>query len=390
MKQTILICLTSFELGGAERQALNLALLLKKEGIHVVMASFSNKGPVLDACQKYGIKTLEFTNKITPICLFSIAQKIKKYNIDTIFSYCDHANIMMALVFPFTQASRLFWGQRDAGIGYETIKQFPGILSLPTAAISNSIAGKNFLRTISNELKIYHVSNVIQPSPPLFSRTQWRQHLGITEDKKVFLMVANLSRFKAHDLLLHAWALAQASNSFAHKAILLLAGREDDQAEFLHTMVRQLAITNSVIFLGQVSDISGLISAADICVFSSRKEGLPNGILECMYHGLPVIALKNIGTHEACAAVSGNLLISSHTAESLKNGLLNFFDNKDLSSLGERNSLYVKNNFSSENFMKKYISIINSQNNGNQKPSKLISIKCLSNFYLKKIIHKIK
>ena len=81
MKQTILICLTSFELGGAERQALNLALLLKKEGIHVVMASFSNKGPVQDACQKYNIQTLEFTNKITPICLFSIAQKIKKYNI---------------------------------------------------------------------------------------------------------------------------------------------------------------------------------------------------------------------------------------------------------------------------------------------------------------------
>lgn len=386
---SVMICLTSFELGGAERQALNLALLLKREGIRVVMASFSNQGPIQDICQKSNIPTVEFSRKITLISILSTAIEINKHNIDIIFSYCDYANIMMALVFPFTQASRLFWGQRDAGIGLNVIKDFPKILDLPTAAISNSIAGEIFLQTLSKNIKIYHIPNVIQPNPPLFSRSQWRQKLGITKEKTVFLMIANLSKLKAHDLLLHAWSLAQTSKFFAQKAVLLLAGREDEQACYLHQLARDLEINDSVIFLGQISDISGLITAADICIFSSYKEGLPNGILECMYYGLPVIALANHGTCEACAAVDGNVLIKDYTPISLKDGILKLYSNNHLKCIGKNNEIYVKNNFSQKKFIDCYLKIIMLCPGNKHLMLKIKSLSCLLLFYFSRLKNKI-
>lgn len=389
MQQIVLVCITTFEMGGAERQALTLAMLLKKRGMRVLVAAFSAGGPVCDVCEQKDIPTIHFHPQISIFNIISIISTINRHNVDIIFSYCDHANIMMSLAFPFTHASKLFWGQRDAGIGLHFLEQFSGILGVPTAAISNSTAGRNFLEKVSGTLKIYHIPNAIQPRPAEHSRTQWRQRLDIQESKTVFLMVANLSQFKAHDLLLHAWALAQGSASFSQNAVLVLAGHDSGQLGYLRQLVEELHLEDSVIFAGQVSDISGLIRAADICVFSSRKEGLPNGILECMYHGLPVIALYNDGTNEACSAVSGNLLIKEHTPENLKEGLLKFFSQKNLNIIGQSNSQYVRGIFSPENLTKKYIDVID-----NEKCNKTIflmfkSIRCLLIYYFVKLKNKI-
>jgi glycosyltransferase involved in cell wall biosynthesis len=49
-------------------------------------------------------------------------------------------------------------------------------------------------------------------------------------------------------------------------------------------------VSDRVIFAGQIKDLSSYYSAADICVSSSRSEGLPFNILEALYYSLPVVA----------------------------------------------------------------------------------------------------
>lgn len=372
-------------MGGAERQALTLALLLKQEGFPVVMASFAQDGPVKDICEKNDIPTLCFRLSTGLANILKIAAALNKRDVNIILSYCDHANIVMALVFPFTRAEKLFWGQRDAGIGLREIGKFPGFLGLPTAAISNSLAGKEFLRTLSQTLPIHHIPNAIQPAAPAATAGEWRRRLGITAEKRVFLMVANLSRFKAHDLLLRAWALARSTPEFAGNAVLVLAGREDDQASCLRRLARSLRLETSVIFTGEVSDISGLITAADICVFSSEKEGLPNGILECMYHGLPVVALRNTGTEEACGAVPGNLLVHPHTAEAFRDALLACFRSEGLTATGRANAAHVHEHFSQVGLVSRYRELLLAP--GSKQPLRLKyrTFLCLATFWLAKL-----
>jgi glycosyltransferase involved in cell wall biosynthesis len=54
-----------------------------------------------------------------------------------------------------------------------------------------------------------------------------------------------------------------------------------------------------VVLPGEVDDVAGLLSAADLGLFSSWKEGLPNTVLELMAAGLPIISTDLPGTREA-------------------------------------------------------------------------------------------
>ena len=66
----------------------------------------------------------------------------------------------------------------------------------------------------------------------------------------------------------------------------MLAGRFDSKYDDLLALTTDLKLQENIIFLGWVDDIPGLLSAVDICVFSSLTEGSPNGVLESMAAGL--------------------------------------------------------------------------------------------------------
>jgi glycosyltransferase involved in cell wall biosynthesis len=82
------------------------------------------------------------------------------------------------------------------------------------------------------------------------------------------------------------------------KAVLVLAGRHDGAYESLVALTRELEIERGVRFAGYVSDVAGLLGAVDVGVFSSRSEGCPNGVLECMAAGLAVAASDIEGVRE--------------------------------------------------------------------------------------------
>jgi glycosyltransferase involved in cell wall biosynthesis len=87
-----------------------------------------------------------------------------------------------------------------------------------------------------------------------------------------------------------------------------LAGRFDDMTEPLKTLARDLNLGRSVRFLGHVTDISSLLGAVDLGIFSSQLEGCPNGVLECMAAGLPVVATDIPGIREALGNESESTL----------------------------------------------------------------------------------
>ncbi len=61
----------------------------------------------------------------------------------------------------------------------------------------------------------------------------------------------------------------------------------------------ELGITGTVEFLGYREDIPELLAQSDIAVLTSRKEGMPRGVLEAMAVGLPVVGTRVPGTREA-------------------------------------------------------------------------------------------
>jgi glycosyltransferase involved in cell wall biosynthesis len=72
-----------------------------------------------------------------------------------------------------------------------------------------------------------------------------------------------------------------------------LAG-EGELRNQLIALAAELGLSDCAFFLDDCSDVAELLSVSDICVLSSRAEGMPNAILEYMAAGRPVVA-TNVG-----------------------------------------------------------------------------------------------
>jgi len=102
------------------------------------------------------------------------------------------------------------------------------------------------------------------------------------------ITVANLRREKAHECLLAAAArLAPRYPQLRYQFV-----GDGPRAEELGALTRRLNLQDRVEFLGHRDDVAELLAAADAFVLPSRSEAFPNGAIEAMAAGLPVVACR--------------------------------------------------------------------------------------------------
>ena len=99
------------------------------------------------------------------------------------------------------------------------------------------------------------------------------------------LIVANLTRVKAHEVLLAAFA--RLSPELSHWRLAIVGGGEEEKT--LRGHAATLGIAERVDWYGPVTDPFVFYRAATMFVLPSRSEGMPNALIEAMSHGVPVI-----------------------------------------------------------------------------------------------------
>lgn len=105
-----------------------------------------------------------------------------------------------------------------------------------------------------------------------------------------FLFVGRLVARKRVDVLIDAWSSVADDLPGWRLVIVGDGGSERDSIE-VEVRARVEARPNDRIeLIGRVADAQPWIEAADVFVFPSGREGLPNSVLEAMASGLPVIA----------------------------------------------------------------------------------------------------
>ena len=108
-----------------------------------------------------------------------------------------------------------------------------------------------------------------------------------------------------------------------------------------------------------MSDVPGLLSAVDIGVFSSRSEGCPNGVLECMAAGLAVVGTDIEGIREVVGPSGVQLLAPPGDAEALAQIILNLAGNPNLCSrIGEESRKRITETFNAERMCEETVSIL--------------------------------
>ncbi|CDG23272.1 WalR protein [Xenorhabdus poinarii G6] len=118
------------------------------------------------------------------------------------------------------------------------------------------------------------------------SKSLSRQHIGI-KDKPTLGIVATMRTWKGHRYLLDSWkVLHQRYPDWQ----LLFVG-DGPQRKNLEPQVQREGLTDSVIFLGNRQDVPDCLNAMDIFALPSfGNEGVPQGIMQAMACGLPVVS----------------------------------------------------------------------------------------------------
>ena len=93
-----------------------------------------------------------------------------------------------------------------------------------------------------------------------------------------------------------------------YPARLLLVG-EGPYRPVIERLIEQHGLTGRVLLLGQRNDIPALLRGADIFLFCSRTEGLPNAVLEAMAAGLPVVATDVPGCRDLITTGQSGYLV---------------------------------------------------------------------------------
>ncbi len=123
-----------------------------------------------------------------------------------------------------------------------------------------------------------------------------RKSLGIKENEKAIGMVGRLYHLKGQEYLMAAFAEVVKEHPDTK---LLIVGDGILRAD-LEAFARENNISRKVIFTGLVppSEIPGFISAMDILVHTSLREGLPKAVAQGFAGGRPVLAFDVDGARE--------------------------------------------------------------------------------------------
>jgi len=301
--------LGSLDLGGSERQAFLLAKhLAEREAADVQLWAWcaGRRGDLARLCEGHGmawriVPYQSFDRVDRVLALLRHMAALRRAEPDVILSYLMPPNVVCASVWRGTGAKAFIWNQRN--IGQERQGRLIERLAvrMTPCFVANSAQGAAFLIDTlgADAARVHMIRNGVFLDPPQSGRSAWRRKLSLSPECFAACMVANLTAYKDHATLIKAWRRLVKRWPDASKPHLVLAGYPGDAAEGLNQLVGQLGLAKLIHFPGHVQDVAGLLSAMDLGVFSSRSEGSPNGVLECMAGGLAVAGTDIPGVREA-------------------------------------------------------------------------------------------
>jgi len=140
--------------------------------------------------------------------------------------------------------------------------------------------------------------------------------------------VANLRAEKGHDTLISAASLLFDRH---HDLEICFVGDGPLRA----SLVRQVnlrGMRSRVRFLGERPDVPDQLAAADLFVLPSRTEACPNGVLEAMASGLPVVASRVGGIPELIESGSDGVLVPPDSPHELANAIESLIERPDFAA----------------------------------------------------------
>ncbi len=318
--RTVVQCINSLDLGGAERLALTIAQQLDRHTFRSVICCMEERGALADEAERAGIEVhalrMQHTGKWSAfhrLCdLLRATQPgvIHSHNFKP-FYYASLARLRGAASAhvhtrhgAFTREHRFEWR-------YRLLRPWADSL------VTVSEDGRRKLSHASGLPlgKISVLPNGVDTTrfQPTTNKTFERTKLGLLKDCPAIANVARLSPEKDLPTLLRAFAILLRS---CPNAELWIIG-DGSERPMLASLSVELGIAAKTRFLGARNDVADILRAADVFALSSISEGLSVALIEAAASGLPIVATDVGGNREIIDPPNAGLVVPPRDPQAL-------------------------------------------------------------------------
>jgi glycosyltransferase involved in cell wall biosynthesis len=341
-------------LGGAERNAISLAVRFARvERADVTIFALDDRpGRARAFAEAEGIS---WTSVGTPwvggraarlLSLLRVARSLRRLRPDVLLPWTNLANVVCGLTWRATGARLCIWNQCDV-LGTKRISRrlFRRALHASPLVVTTAFHARDWLADEwgFDRRRVHVIRSEVTLPPPVDTAEDWRARLGIAPGNLVACMIGHLHEGKDHDTLLRAWRLVVDALQPEQDAVLLLAGRPAGAEDAVKGLAFDLDLRRHIRFLDDVADISGLLEAVDLAVFSSRSECLGRGATEPMYAGRAVVGTDVPGIREAVGERGHAFLAVPGDEPALADAILRLARDPELrAALGKANAELIR------------------------------------------------
>jgi glycosyltransferase involved in cell wall biosynthesis len=169
---------------------------------------------------------------------------------------------------------------------------------------------------------------------------------------RTITFVGRLDRCKGISFLLNAFKELRDEK----RALRLCIVGDGPERSALKALCNELGVTDSVEFKGETPEVLTEYRKADIFVLPSLSEGLSNVVLEAMSCGLPVVATKVGGAVDVVKDGITGLLVEPGNVDQLKDALRKMLDNpKGAEHFGINARKLIEEQYSLEYITSRYV-----------------------------------
>jgi len=344
-KTRVLHLITSFEVGGTERQAVELLKRIDRRRFDVSLAALRLEGPLYQEVAAIFPRVPQFPltnfyNANAAKQLIRLREWMVMNQAEILHAHDFYAGLLGAAAARFAGV-RVIACQRHMRLSDRRAHEWGTRLThrLAHRVLVNSEAIRDHLLAggrvaqekivvIRNGLSAAAEIAVLDAGARAKRRAALLRELNLGEDAKLIGIVARLQPVKGHRYFVEAAGRIAAVEPKAH---FLLVGDGALRLE-IEEQAARLGVHDRVHLLGDRRDAALIAAGFDVAVSASLSEGLPNAVMEAMAAGAPVVATAVGGTTELVIDSATGFLAPPADADALARRILDALRNPEFSA----------------------------------------------------------
>lgn len=345
--------------GGAQRQLVGLASLLKEKGYDVTFVWYHEADFFKSYLEEHNVKYKQILASNLLIKMLKLTFTIKKINPDVIIAYMNRPSRVACCMKILGLRCKVIVSERNLTQSIdckEKIKFF--WYRWADYIVSNSQAQTDVINKHFKNLrgKTKTIRNFVDSNYFIPSHNQKQK-----SEKKNFLVVGRIAKQKNIIGFMHAVRKTLDAGACINVDWYgRVATNHEEYNDEVKRVYSNLKLQDNIHFHQHTQNVLEKYQECDVFCLPSFREGFPNVICEAMSCGKPILC-SNIADNASLVhdGVNGKLFDPS-SVDDISEKLISFCrkSEKELETMGQESRKIVLENLSEEKFVQQYISLI--------------------------------